>query len=106
MAIDSDALFFPYAQEGLQPPPRGLMRAIDRRLRVTLNYLDGTGARTRRTVRPLGVLPGGSTGLLAAWCELRGDFRTFRLDRIAGLRTGSRFPPEPGRTLTDYLGVV
>ena len=31
--------------------------------------------------------------MIAAWCELRADFRHFRTDRIAALRlTGRRYP--------------
>jgi predicted DNA-binding transcriptional regulator YafY len=41
---------------------------------------------------------------LAAWCELRQDFRNFRLDRIAALRVqGERYPDEAGKRLQDFL---
>ena len=41
---------------------------------------------------------------VAAWCELRNDFRNFRLDRIADLTlTEETFEEEPGRRLRDYL---
>jgi predicted DNA-binding transcriptional regulator YafY len=46
----------------------------------------------------------GPAWLLAAWCELRSDFRSFRLDRMAGLEIlGERFRPEPGKTIQDFL---
>ena len=42
--------------------------------------------------------------LLSAWCELRDDFRTFRLDRIDGFAVqADRFRLEPGKTLHDFL---
>jgi predicted DNA-binding transcriptional regulator YafY len=42
--------------------------------------------------------------MLSAWCELRDDFRTFRLDRIADFAVpGDRFRHEPGKTLHDFL---
>jgi predicted DNA-binding transcriptional regulator YafY len=42
--------------------------------------------------------------MLSAWCELREDFRTFRLDRIAQFSVpGERFRQEPGKTLHDFL---
>ena len=42
--------------------------------------------------------------MLSAWCELRDDFRTFRLDRIADFAVpGERFRHEPGKTLHDFL---
>ena len=41
---------------------------------------------------------------VAAWCELRNDFRNFRLDRIVALtKTAETFEDEPGRRLRDYL---
>jgi len=46
----------------------------------------------------------GPKWLLAAWCELRSDFRSVRLDRVAAVQTtDERFTPEPGRTLADFL---
>ena len=39
---------------------------------------------------------------LAAWCELRGDFRNFRVDRIERAEPlEERFRDEPGRSLAD-----
>ena len=41
---------------------------------------------------------------VAAWCELRNDFRNFRLDRIVDLTpTAETFEDEPCRRLRDYL---
>jgi len=40
---------------------------------------------------------------LVAWCELRDDFRMFRLDRIARMDIGDTlFRPERGKTLADF----
>jgi predicted DNA-binding transcriptional regulator YafY len=39
---------------------------------------------------------------LAAWCELRQDFRAFRMDRIRDAQMlEDVFRDEPGRTLAD-----
>jgi predicted DNA-binding transcriptional regulator YafY len=44
---------------------------------------------------------------LAAWCEARGDFRSFRVDRIVAVNpTGETFADEPGRRLADYRARV
>lgn len=41
---------------------------------------------------------------LAAWCELRDDFRDFRLDRVKRIELlDEPFADEPGRTLRDLL---
>jgi len=101
------ALFAPPRQS---PPERfrvdtgPFRRAIRDRQTLQILYEDEEGQRTERRVRPLGLLFYGPKWLLAAWCELRGDFRSFRLDRIAATQTiGERFRPEPGRTLADFL---
>ena len=60
--------------------------------------------KSERTVRPLSLAFFGPVWLLAAWCELRNDFRTFRLDRIEKFSvTSDRFRPERGKTLQDFL---
>ena len=53
----------------------------------------------------LAVLSVGKDQLgLAAWCESRKAFRTFRLDRIQrAVELDEAFPPKDGRTLNDYL---
>jgi len=82
-----------------------LRDALRDRHMVQLDYRDATDVATARWVRPLGLFFFGPVWLLAAWCELRGDFRSFRLDRIAsiGVDPARRFDAEPGRTLQDFL---
>jgi predicted DNA-binding transcriptional regulator YafY len=55
-------------------------------------------------VRPLGLYFWGEAWTLGAWCELRRDFRNFRLDRIGAVSVAeARFPDEPGKRLEDYV---
>lgn len=83
----------------------GVLRgAIDQSAKVRFGYtrLDGEGSA--RTVRPLGLFFWGTVWSLAAWCEMRQDFRNFRVDRMAKLAVlEETFAPEPGRRLEDYL---
>jgi predicted DNA-binding transcriptional regulator YafY len=58
-------------------------RAVELRRVVEVDYVDPTGRATTRRVRPLGLYFWGSTWTLGAWCELRENFRNFRVDRIA-----------------------
>lgn len=84
-----------------------LRKAIDARQKVHLDYTDADGAATERTVRPLGLFFWGTTWTLTAWCELRDDFRHFRLDRIGELRVLREvFWPEAGKTLDDFYRKV
>lgn len=84
-----------------------LVEAIGAGERVSFAYSDEHGNGSDRTVRPLGLHFWGGTWTLAAWCELRADFRTFRLDRMDALSgTGETIAPETGRTLEAYLAKV
>ena len=71
-------------------PP--LREAIRRERTMTLQYRTLEGEDSRRTVWPLAVGFFGSAQVLVAWCELRRDFRHFRIDRIAALEAGGRMP--------------
>lgn len=79
-----------------------LETAVEDHRRVTFDYHSLAGARTRRTVRPLGLWFWGKVWTLIAWCELRDDFRMFRADRIEAPEAGATFRPERGRQLTDF----
>jgi predicted DNA-binding transcriptional regulator YafY len=79
-------------------------RAIDRSERLTFAYTDAKGDATQRTVRPLGLYFWGKVWTLLGWCELREDFRGFRIDRIVmPAEAGPRFRPEKGKQLVDFL---
>jgi predicted DNA-binding transcriptional regulator YafY len=78
--------------------------AMGDRTKLRLRYQDEKGEESERVVRPLGAFFWGKSWTLGAWCELRNDFRNFRLDRIVELAsTGETFEDEPGRRLRDYL---
>jgi predicted DNA-binding transcriptional regulator YafY len=73
---------------GWNIPPDGLdvaqVRASIRAGRkIALVYRDESGRETRRTVWPIVIGYLDATRMLIAWCELRRDFRSFRVDRIA-----------------------
>lgn len=76
--------------------------AVDTRMRLTIGYGDKAGQVTQRTLRPLGLWFWGDVWTLVAWCELRADFRMFRLDRIADCTDAGPFRPVPGQTLRDF----
>ena len=71
---------------------RGALRA---RRKVHFRYRDLKDRTTERSVRPLALSFYGPIWLLSGWCELRQDFRSFRLDRVAGLEVlDETFRPE------------
>lgn len=84
-----------------------LREAAQAHRKVNVEYMDAAGLLTLRILRPLGCFFWGKVWTLAAWCEARDGFRSFRLDRIAsvGLFDGKngQFKEEAGKRLTDYL---
>jgi predicted DNA-binding transcriptional regulator YafY len=77
-----------------------LATAIVRMETVELHYRDESGVWTAREVEPLGIrVDRGGTRRLMAWCRLRDEPRSFRLDRIWGLAAPiQRFNPFKVRT--------
>ncbi len=82
-------------------------KAIDEKRKIRFAYRDAEGGDSERTVRPLALHFWGAAWTLAAWCELREDFRTFRIDRTDRLEVMvETYPHEAGRRLEDYLARV
>jgi predicted DNA-binding transcriptional regulator YafY len=81
------ALFGPPGRmTGRAPEPLSrLRRAISDEHWVFLRYTDGDGQQTERTVVPLGLYFWGKQWLLAGYCLLRSDYRSFRVDRVHDL---------------------
>jgi predicted DNA-binding transcriptional regulator YafY len=80
-----------------------IRRAVSGRRKLALRYRDAEDRQTTRVVRPLGLYFWGSTWTLGAWCELRADFRNFRLDRVDDVELlDEQFEHEPPVTLDDY----
>jgi predicted DNA-binding transcriptional regulator YafY len=50
--------------------------------KIMLRYRDEQGRASERMIWPISVGYLEAVRLLAAWCELRGDFRSFRTDRV------------------------
>jgi len=71
-----------------------LAAACSDSLRLHFSYRDRAGTAIERTVEPHRLVHVERRWYLVAWDKLRGDWRTFRLDRIAApIRTGSPFTP-------------
>jgi predicted DNA-binding transcriptional regulator YafY len=60
---------------------------------LRLDYLDRHGEPSAREVEPVMFLAGVNGWYLVAWCRLREDLRTFRLDRIVTAATTGRVAP-------------
>ncbi|MCU0867721.1 MAG: WYL domain-containing protein [Planctomycetes bacterium] len=87
----------------LQP----VRQALAQQRVLRLDYADERGDTTVREVRPLGLFCWGKVWTLVGWCELREDFRSFRIDRMRAAVVQARgFVDEAGRQLDDFLAGV
>ncbi len=82
----------------------GLRTAINERRCADIAYEDVDANTSHRRIHPVGIFYWGNRWTVGAWCELRNDFRSFRLDRIDSLSISTEpFADVPGRRLDDYL---
>jgi predicted DNA-binding transcriptional regulator YafY len=82
-------------------------RAIDSRRLLHISYARDDGPVTARVIRPLGLFFWGRTWTVAAWCELRTDHRSFRIDRIVDAQLlDHEFVLEPPVTLDDFRATI
>lgn len=65
--------------------PLELEEALESARPVRMEYVDADGAATERTIQPLHIHRRNGELLLVAFCQLRNDRRTFKLDRIVRL---------------------
>lgn len=83
-ALDANALLVGSASiPNAQQPDLALIRqAIRSQRKLLLSYQDGNGSSSERTVWPVALGYFDNCRVLAAWCELRQQFRHFRTDRM------------------------
>jgi predicted DNA-binding transcriptional regulator YafY len=82
-------------------------QAIVKKRKLRLIYAKTEDESQERLVHPLGLHFWGAKWTLVAWCELREDYRSFRIDRILRSEvTDEAFREEPGRSLADFLARV
>ena len=100
-----NAPFFAGRRDGRAAPFAQIVRrAIREAMVLQLQYKDGQENLSERRVRPLGIWVFTDGWLFAAWCELRNDFRAFRMDRIAAMtETDDYFSDQPGQNLQAYI---
>ncbi|MBP8006197.1 MAG: YafY family transcriptional regulator [Acinetobacter sp.] len=68
--------------------------AIRQQVKISMNYADEQQRISTRTVWPFALGYFNDKIVLAAWCELRNDFRNFRIDRIQQLTLSQDVYPQ------------
>ncbi|TCB76801.1 YafY family protein [Acinetobacter sp. ANC 4177] len=81
-----------------------IRQAIRENRYLYLNYIDIKKSLSSRNVRPLGLTFFDEAWLLTAWCEVKQDFRNFRLDQILECELMDQyFFNDPSKTFKDYI---
>ncbi|MEO0828943.1 MAG: YafY family protein [Pseudomonadota bacterium] len=94
--------FAPDMTDDLRSALDEIEAAVAARHRLAIDYSDADGERTTRVVQPLGLWFWGRVWTLVAWCELRQDFRMFRIDRIARREVCGTYRPMRERSLVAF----
>jgi len=100
-----------FVSEGGATQPDGIdlsdaRRAIRENRKMRIAYVDADGRRTRRTIWPIALAYYVDVTVLGAWCELRSDFRHFRVERIqTSAILEDRFSSDGGRLRDRWLAV-
>jgi len=77
--------------------------AINQSKTISIDYSDVKNDISTRELEPLGLIFWGNNWTLVAWCFLRDNYRTFRLDRINDLNLTENTFFETGHSLADYV---
>ena len=100
-----------YVSEGSAPAVTGIdlgnvRDAIHAARKISIAYVDERGRRTARTVCPIAMAYYVDVTVIAAWCELRNDFRHFRADRIVSARLlDADFAPQRARLAAQWMAL-
>lgn len=87
-----------------QVDPAIIRQAARKEQKLLTRYQDQEGRMTERVIWPLAISYLDTSDLVIAWCELRDDFRTFRLDRLrATVLNGASFRPKRVPLLRRFL---
>lgn len=71
---------------------------------IDLEYIDGRGRLSKRTIEPVKMLFFMERWHLIAWCRLRNDFRDFRIDRVqSACVTDQHFEPRLDGATEDLV---
>jgi predicted DNA-binding transcriptional regulator YafY len=96
-----------YVSEGSAASPgvdmSDLRGAIRDSRKVHIAYADESGRRSHRTIWPIAMAYYVDVTLIGAWCELRADYRNFRVERITSSKVlDEHFSQDNGRLFAEW----
>jgi predicted DNA-binding transcriptional regulator YafY len=97
-----------YVSPGLAAEAQGadlseIRAAIRDSRKLYIGYADADGRRTNRVIWPIAMAYYVDATLVGAWCELRADYRNFRIERIQSSKVlRERFDQQGGRLFREW----
>jgi len=97
-----------WVSPGMIAPAKGadlaeVRAAIRDSRKLYIAYADEKGRRTNRTIWPIAMAYYVDATLLGAWCELRADYRNFRVERIQSSKVlDEHFDQDNGRLFREW----
>ncbi|MGJ8618065.1 MAG: helix-turn-helix transcriptional regulator [Sulfitobacter sp.] len=83
-----------------------IRNAIRQEVKLALHYRDAEANVTRRTILPIAIVYYSDVVVIAAWCEMRADFRHFRADRMISSEVlAERFKGQSQALRRDWAAV-
>lgn len=80
-----------------------LRQAIRRERKVAIRYRNTAGNETERTIWPFALAYFERARVVASWCEVRADYRHFRVDRMGGVTVlDERYPRRRQALLAEW----
>jgi predicted DNA-binding transcriptional regulator YafY len=100
-----------FVSDGSAAVPEGIdladvRLAIRETRKMRISYADAAGKHSHRTVWPIAMAYYVDVTLLGAWCELRGDYRHFRVERIVtSTILTETFPTACGKLMQGWFAL-
>jgi predicted DNA-binding transcriptional regulator YafY len=100
-----------YVSDGNAEVPQGIdlsdvRRAIRETTKLRITYADARHQPTDRIIWPIAIAYYVDVTIIGAWCELRNDYRHFRVERIvASALLGERFPADDGKLAAGWFAL-
>jgi predicted DNA-binding transcriptional regulator YafY len=97
-----------YVSPGMAADAKGadlaeIRAAIRDSRKLFIGYADGQGRRTNRVIWPIAMAYYVDATLVGAWCELRLDYRNFRIERIQSSKVlRERFDQQGGKLFREW----
>jgi predicted DNA-binding transcriptional regulator YafY len=106
--VDAGSLLVAAGEPQVTTVDVGLVRkAIRSEQKIAISYRDADGSETRRVVWPFAIGFFEKSRIVCSWCELRQDYRHFRVDRISALSAlEQRYPRRRAVMLKEWREIV